>query len=129
MANEKKYSRPDLLFYAGAGMGLGGIAGTIRGTVGSLSVPTSVRKINNDLDKDLDELFKKEENTIYDQVGNVAGTCADLSTTFGIHGIAMYKMVEDIVNGGDISYGLLAIPNLIGMGYELHRYLKKDKSC
>ena len=30
-----------------------------------------------------------------------------------MHATAMYKMVEDLSDKGDISYGLLAIPNLI----------------
>lgn len=128
MKDKAKYSRSRLLGNVGAGMFLGGLSGIIDGIIGSLSVPSSVRKINNELDESLEDYFEKNEMNIYNKVGSVTGFCVDLLTKSGIQGIAMYRMIEDIVNGGDISYGLLAIPNLISAGYELRRHLKKEDS-
>ena len=125
---DKKYSRLGLLFNAGIGHFFGGIVGTIEGTIGSLAVPTSVRMINDNLDGNLYESFgNSKERTVEDKIEKLTYHYTRLATRLGAHGTFMYKMVEDIANGGDMNYGLLAIPNLISAGYEIYRFGKQNK--
>ena len=126
MANEKKYSRIELLLNAGIGHVFGAFIGTIEGVIGSLAVPTSIRHINDNLDENIDETFgNSKKRTVGDKLENLTYHYTRLATRLGTHGTAMYKMVEDIANGGDMSYGLLAIPNLISAGYEIYRFARR----
>ncbi len=128
MVNKKKYSRPDLIVNGVLSYALGLIIGSVEGVLGSLAVPTSLRGINNRLDKDIDDIFKKStKKNIPRKVGNLVYHSTRLVTRVGMHATAMYKMVEDLSDKGDISYGLLVIPNLINLGYEIYRSKKKEK--
>jgi len=129
MPDKRKYSRMDLILNGGFGYLFGTIIGTLEGGLGSLAVPTSLRLINDKLDKYLDCLIKnnKKEHISW-KVGEISYQATRLLTRVGIHGTTMYKMVEDIADKGDLSYGLLVIPNLISLGYEIYRNKNKEKA-
>lgn len=119
---EKNYSRIKLLSKAGVGHICGLVDGALQGAIGSLAVPTSLRKINDNLDPNINAVFRGSDKvSVYDKLEHLASYSTLLPTRLGVHGAAMYKMGEDIINvanGGDPSYALLAIPNLVSLGYE-----------
>lgn len=129
----KKYSHIELLKSAAVGYVSGTVVGAAEALAGSLAVPTSIRCMNDSLDENIDEMFhdKSFQNgavrTVYDKVGNAANHYARLTTRLGSHGFVVYKMCEDVINGGDMSFGYLALPNVVSAGYEIYRFAKKRR--
>jgi hypothetical protein len=124
----ERYSRFELLKYSIAGVTGGSFVGALKGSVGSLITPTSLRQLNDELDVDLAETFKRGymEN-IYYGVSDVAFLVSRAGVQLGLHSYVVYKIGEDFTNGGSlVSWSLLA-SNLISGGVEGVKYLRGRK--
>lgn len=127
---QEKSSRSSLVRKVGRGGALGlitigtgfvgGFVGAVQGAFGSLTVPGSVRNGWNNRDEIKHDLFDKGWE-LKDKVANWAYHLPRVFVKFGGEGYILYKIGEDLVNGDGVSIGLLVIPNLINVYYELKR--------
>ena len=129
---QEKSSCSSLVRNAFGGCFLGVGVGIFQGAFGSLAIPSSVRNEWNNRDVLKHDLFDKGWR-LKDKVANWGYNLTRLPIKFGGEGYILYKIAEDLVNGDGVSIGLLAIPNIISVGYEVKRArdnyrLRKEES-
>src|SRR3989344_3198419 len=98
-----KYSRATLIVSGGIGTLFGTIVGGIEGIIGSLAIPTSIRLINDGLDRNIRDSFA--DGSVYDRFYSAAYHYPRLTGRVGILVTASSKIIEDLVNGKDVTYG------------------------
>lgn len=103
---------------------VGTLHGTLDGLIGSPAIPTSTRVTFQDLEKNIDEVASCDDCA--EGIGKFTHLYSRLVSHCGVHVTLLVKAIEDLGNGGDITYALILVPNAINAVYEVNRLFRNN---